>query len=461
MQMPFVVPQFISLRYSRISALLRTLTLTIVCLLAVPPDLLLAQNGKPQQPGVDRERQRELRPAPLRQRAVDQIILKDDTRLFGGAVDPSMGTLLIRSAWVQETLPEFWTSTIEPQLNNANDDRTKQLSGRLQTELEQYQQSADPDPARVGLLRDLIARLEADAETVPPVMVLKIPAAMIHRESRQPASARAIGVLGVLNEVENVEILSRDDVAAALRQIPPAQQRLPPQLPLPQFDVDRAMGQMLAAADFKQDACSRFVSMGNRFLPENGEANIQELLAEMMTQNLQSQLNELLNGDLPPAQRTSAQQSQSSLYPSPDEATRRAATAAGHNTVVISSMTLNSTAGTCTASRGLHHRMPDGEWRLVHGVTGTGSTATVTPDQLTAIQNDPQIKELQGLIGGLGLGGGELDTALRMGAAVQNAIGSADDGLFQWCDQTIGLPKQYTHDGAVPVVPLVAPAAAQ
>jgi hypothetical protein len=73
------------------------------------------------------------------------------------------------------------------------------------------------------------------------------------------------------------------------------------------------------------------------------------------------------------------------------------------------------------------------QWRLLLSSRETSTTADVKPGQVETIENDPQVKEIAGLVEGLGLGGGQFSNALQMGAVVQNALGEANQNF----DETI------------------------
>ena len=68
-----------------------------------------------------------------------------------------------------------------------------------------------------------------------------------------------------------------------------------------------------------------------------------------------------------------------------------------------------------------------------------------------AIQNDPQVKEIAGLVEGLGLGSGQFSNALQMGAVVQNALGEANQN-FEETIQDIITVRNLTRAQEPPVI---------
>jgi hypothetical protein len=139
----------------------------------------------------------------------------------------------------------------------------------------------------------------------------------------------------------------------------------------------------------------------------------------MLGENVQSLLGELLNEGQP----------RQPVAPPNDtlpDAARRAADTRKHLTVVLSGFDFDIAAGSATVTRRLFHKDKNGQWKLLLASRETSTAADVKPGQVEAIENDPQVKEIAGLVEGLGLGGGQFSNALQMGAVVQNALGDTN-----------------------------------
>ena len=76
----------------------------------------------------------------------------------------------------------------------------------------------------------------------------------------------------------------------------------------------------------------------------------------------------------------------------------------------------------------------------------------MTQEQVQKIEDDPQIKQISGLLSQLGPGGDSLKTALQMGAVVQSASAKADTA-FQSAIQDL-ITTRAINDETPPTVVL-------
>lgn len=88
--------------------------------------------------------------------------------------------------------------------------------------------------------------------------------------------------------------------------------------------------------------------------------------------------------------------------------------------------------------------------------TSSASTADITPEQVKRIEEDPQVKEISGLLSALSTDASALNTALQMGAVVQSALSTADAAFQQSLQET--LTAQSASDDPPPTVILNATA---
>ena len=75
----------------------------------------------------------------------------------------------------------------------------------------------------------------------------------------------------------------------------------------------------------------------------------------------------------------------------------------------------------------------------------------MTPEQLRKIEDDPQVKQISGLLSQLSPDPNALITALQMGAVVQSALSKAD-AAFQSTLQDILTARMAVHESPPTVV---------
>ena len=120
---------------------------------------------------------------------------------------------------------------------------------------------------------------------------------------------------------------------------------------------------------------------------------------------------------------------------------------------MLSGFEFDINSGSATVTRRLFRKSENGQWRLLLSSRETSTAADVKPGQVEAIENDPQVKEIAGLVEGLGLGGGQFSNALQMGAVVQNALGEANQ-KFEETIQDIITVRNLANAQEPPVIVL-------
>lgn len=74
-------------------------------------------------------------------------------------------------------------------------------------------------------------------------------------------------------------------------------------------------------------------------------------------------------------------------------------------------------------------QLKPGDWFEVFQFTAASSLNEQSADRIAQLEEDPQVKQLKSLADSLGLGGGQLDRALRQGAATQNALEQVNEAF--------------------------------
>ena len=353
----------------------------------------------------------------FRDRVTDRASLKDGTQLFGMAVSEKPAKLVVRTAWVEQQLPDFYANELKPMLTKLAADEPSALVRRLEKEIELSKQQTPDDRRRSGLLKEVKDRLVPDPNEVPEFVTVEVAKGRLRSLELQKEPRRELCRLAILNGLVNYEDQHWKSVTQKLQAIPEGQRKTSlPAGDKPDEDVDK----ILASVDVQLGAATKLVQSGDQVFDESQKPDLAALMSSMMGGNVQSLLNDLLNegGKAPP------QASRSDEFPL---AAQAAAKKNQHKTVVLSSFEFDLNAGSATVSKRLFRQKDDGSWSMVLVSSQKSSVTDLKPGQANAIANDPQIREISGLVGGLGIGSDKLDTALKMGAVVQNAMNSADN----------------------------------
>jgi hypothetical protein len=372
---------------------------------------LLAQNvGDDKANNTDRAKS-------FRDRVTDRASLKDGTQLFGMAVSEKPAKLVVRTAWVEQQLPDFYANDLKPMLTKLAAHEPSTLVQQLEKEIELAKQQSPDDRRRSGLLKEVRDRLVPDPNDVPEFVTLEVAKGRLRSLELQKEPRRELCRLAILNGLVDYEDQHWKSVTQQLQAIPEGQRKT--SLPAAK-DSDDDIDKILASVDVQLGAVTKLIQSGDQVFDESQKPDLAALMSSMMGGNVQTLLNDLLNegGKAPPQASTSDE------FPS---AAKVAAEKNQHKTVVLSSFEFDLEAGSATVSKRMFRQKDDDSWSMVLVSSQTSSVNDLKPGQADAIANDPQIKEISGLVSGLGIGGDKLDTALKMGAVVQNAMNSADN----------------------------------
>ena len=383
-----------------------------------------------------------LKARSFRDRVVDRISLNDKTQVWGMLLNKRPTRVLVNTSWIRTNCPDFYEKDVAPQIHASQTVTNASLAEILQKEIDLAATTEPETPQRTGLLKEILDRLMPDETAEPVFFILELPKSRVTNVESQTEARRELCRLALLNNIQDIEETHWKSIAEQLQAIPEAERKLTP--PQATNDDQKNLELILAAVDVRMNSASRLIQTGSTVIDESAEPDLSLLLNSMLGGNVQSLLGELLNEGQP-------RQPEAPPNDTLPDAARRAADTKKHSTVVLSGFDFDLATGSATVTRRLFRKGENGQWRLLLSSRETSTTADVKPGQVEAIENDPQVKEIAGLVEGLGLGGGQFSNALQMGAVVQNALGEANQN-FEETIQDIITVRNLTRAQAPPVI---------
>ena len=383
-----------------------------------------------------------LKARSFRDRVVDRISLNDKTQVWGMLLNKRPTRVLVNTSWIRTNCPDFYEKDVAPQIHANQTVTNASLAEILQKEIDLAATTEPETPQRTGLLKEILDRLMPDETAEPVFFILELQKSRVTNVESQTEARRELCRLALLNNIQDIEETHWKSIAEQLQAIPEAERKLTP--PQATNDDQKNLELILAAVDVRMNAASRLIQTGSTVIDESAEPDLSLLLNSMLGGNVQSLLGELLNEGQP-------RQPDAPPNDTLPDAARRAADMKKHSTVVLSGFDFDLATGSATVTRRLFRKGENGQWRLLLSSRETSTTADVKPGQVEAIENDPQVKEIAGLVEGLGLGGGQFSNALQMGAVVQNALGEANQN-FEETIQDIITVRNLTRAQAPPVI---------
>lgn len=385
---------------------------------------------------------------PLRQTTVDFVLLKDGTRLLGAVISDKRGQdlqMLLRGPWLKDNAPEFLCSIVPA--NAAVDEKVDSVASLLQNYVDELRAGPDPDFQIIGYLEERLIDLEEppspQADAIPDLVVVSIPAKLVRRKFLQNATQQNLAGLAILNGVDNVEELTKPDVTSQLQAIPA--NRLVRQIPGytdPQSttakdndqaaSVKREFQKVLVRADRVLGTTTRLIYQAGQYIDEKNAstADLQALTAKMMMGQVQSQLQSLLSEDFSGSASKQATGVGAGLNKTLPAEAALIANRQKADVVEVSEMKIDPSTGTASVQIGLYDQLPgQNEWTLVATVTGRATSQDVSADQQQRIADDPTVKQVTQLFSGLGSGQSSITNAISVGAAVEVAQQRAKQAL--------------------------------
>ena len=369
-----------------------------------------------------------------RDRVCDFAILKDGTQLTGIAISESPARIVLRTERLKKDAADLFTSEIQPALADQPGQQNQKLTSILQLRTDQLRIDAPDDLQQIGLLEEVIERLNPeDDDQIPPWIVVEIEPMRLKRLETLAPNRRELATLALLNEIDDFEEMHWKTVTARLQAIPETQLKrpAPPQQTIP---PEALAERILAAIDVRLNKATRLIRTGNEFMAEDAKPDMATLLSSLLGDSLNNTLQELLNETGSAAANPSSVKNQNNA--TLPTAAIRLAEKNDHSTVVVSSFAFDVANQSASVTRQLFRNSEPGGWNLVSATTGSSTTDDVTPEQVQKIEDDPQVKQISGLLSRLSPDPSSLKTALQMGAVVQSALSKAD-AAFQTTLQDI------------------------
>ena len=367
---------------------------------------------------------KELTAKSFRDRVCDFAILSDGTRLTGIAISESPARFVLRTERLKTDATLLFTSEILPVLVHQSGQQEQKLASILQLRTDQLRINAPEEQRQIGLLEEVIERLNPDDDhQLPSWIIVEIEPMRLKRLETLAPNRRELATLALLNEIDDFEELHWKTVAARLQAIPQLQLKLPV-APQQTISPEALAERILAAIDLRVNKATRLVRTGNEFVAEDAEPDVAKLLSSLLGSSLDNTLQELLAETAGAAAHPLPVTNQND--PALPTAAIRFAEKDENATVVVSSFEFNITNGAASVTRQLFRDSKPGGGKLVTATTGSSTINEVTPEQVRKIEDDPQVKQISGLLSQLSADPSTLKTALQMGAVVQSALSKAD-----------------------------------
>lgn len=394
---------------------------------------------------------------PSRDTVTDRVLLKDGPLLRGLLISDRPLRLLVRSEWLAEHSQQFLDSELRPLLKNTANRSRNTLRPLVQQELDSTPAvpppaaaRADINAARRALLQDLLERLAPeDPQPLPDWLLLEFPRSRVQKLEQVPDERRNLCRLAMLNKIPQLEQLPWKTVQEQLEAIPDAQRItifIGPSPGQPE-EPQRVFEGILAAVDIRSGAATRVIQSGQLFVNEASPGDITQLFHLALQQQLQGTLSELLaeaSGSAITNPSTARQISDNV----PPEAVA-IAQQQGSRTLVISSSQTDLISGSAIVSRRVFLQR-DSQWRLLFALQEQARLSDIPADRAQQLADTPQIQQMTQIVAALGIGDHQLQTALNMGAVVQQAL-SRLQARFDEQLQAL-LTARCTSTGSIPLL---------
>lgn len=384
--------------------------------------------------------------------AVDMVTLKTGERLRGALLgEQSDGTvsMAVQRDWLQKNRPDMFRMVTAGETEDAR----RQLSD-LETRLRDWITEREDE-------NDLVAYLETELDRVAEqrqklmdnpdgglgtqFVMLSLQRNRLDFWFAQSPQNRRVAGLAWSARLDDVETREVGDLAAELRK-----RDIDPDIDSPRL-TDRIPGRgqseqewagRQAIVEFAFGKQVAFQGMGTAlFRTGNGAKQIgmEQMLAEMLPQLLQSQLAGQLNGlgDLLNEPGLGGTRRKPAAPPEPDLS--KAIEAAEKENVRafrVTQLELNVARRVARVNGRFVARMPNGKWQTVWTSTVNGDATQPRPGLRERIEKDPQVAQILKTVKGLGLGiEQQLNTALQFGAATMEAQQEADKQFIEFREQ--------------------------
>lgn len=360
--------------------------------------------------------------------ASDHVTLRNGSKLRGilfEQTDKSV-TLLVSAKWLLATNAKLHQTTRQQNVET-NALGLEQAVRRLK--------SAAPPAGNAGVEAFLKQQLEdAEAELAkaddfqPEFLWMPLPMKEVARVEASSPELRQLLAWAWSEEIDRAETRTTEELSRDLktRAVSPVGWPLPFIERLPARDQsDDEWAARLALADYALGQRLDFQGTGDvlaRAGKEVQQADIAQLLVEMLRGQLQSQLGDLLNEGKPTKKPTDNAARAESLKKAIQTAESEKRTG-----FRVTRLDLAGDFQQATVTTQFVARLSDGSWRTVFQHTERADAKQARPDVEKRIQEDPQVKQALELTRQLGLSADtQIQQAIRFGAATMTAQQTCD-----------------------------------
>jgi len=374
-------------------------------------------------------------------RAVEQVTLKNGTRLIGLITSPDTAgevTLVADREWLRRHAPrEFAQATL------GDAERGGAILAEQRARLEAWHKSrAEWEALAAHLQSELAAIVEREArwkkQPEPPsqLVLVRVPQLKIRRVFRKPAADRRLAAAAWELKLSDVENRGASSLLAEVREHGVKLDTHQPDLSdrfglLAQTDEQWQARKALVEYKFLREPA--FQGMGAvlvRVGARGQAADLAQLVPELIQERLQGQLAELLGGS---QGQQSAEHQQTAIK-------KALADLPAEEFTGCQITVLDHDAGLrqVRVTGWFFVRFSEGAWREIWQTAITADPANVSPERLEDLKADPQIQGIEKVFDGLGLGGSGdvLETALRFGAATQEAQLAVDKAFGEYLSES-------------------------
>lgn len=358
--------------------------------------------------------------------AGDHVALRNGSKLRGVLFERSETSvgLLVSAKWLSVTNAKLHQSS-RPQTIAANKAGLEQTVRRL---------AADPlpigDAAVSAFLKQQLEDLRAELEKVdkfePELLWLTLPVKDVVRFEATTMEHRQLLTWAWTEKLDRAEVRSVDDLLRELKavNVSPVGWPLPfiERLPVRE-QTDDEWAARRALVEYALGSRLDFQGTGNLLARagKEAQADIGQLLVDLLRKQLQSQLGDLL-GERPSknGQDNTAKNDSLAKAIQTAESEKR-------NGFRATRLEFASDFQQATVTTQFVARLADGSWRTIFQHTERADAKQARPEIEKRIQDDPQVKKVLDLTRQLGVAGdGQIQQAIRFGAATMTAQQNCD-----------------------------------
>lgn len=346
-------------------------------------------------------------------------------------------TIAVRRGWLQSRQPE-WLAELDQAAVDGRAAAQQALIDRTGRWLEER----GDEPKLAPVLRIELERIEKGATKAPDVeppgetafVLVVIPADQVRRVFEQPAERKQVALVAWDQQLENVESTAVHRLRAALeqRKVDWRQARvdLSGRLTASAADGEREWAARRAVFEFTYGPQVELQGTGDFVVRTGTDAAAPagiDLLAGVLQGGLNADVGGLLQGVVDPAVQTG--QGAGWL-----EQASRIAEREGVRGFRVTRSEQNVLQRMVSVEDRFVAQMPDGTWESIFVVRESRDGSVERKDLEARIRADGQVSSALQFVEGLGLGG-QIDTAVRFGAATMEAQQAAGGRFAEFTDR--------------------------